>query len=231
MKFELLRQIKGFVYKNIVGPLRYGSGDDYDAEKFWYDRFTRYELSLKAAGNVNLTEDENLSMYTHSAKTLLELIKKCGINLSETKVLEIGCGTGFYTRLLYEQGVKQYLGLDVTDVLLPKLKEIFPGFHFIKNDITKGTPPGKFGLVLMINVIEHIINTEKFSCALRNIDNSLTEGGVFIVGAVMEKTAKHLFYVKYWNLDEILKRLPEYKLIASTPFQNGKIIVLKKTQD
>ncbi|MEO0095522.1 MAG: class I SAM-dependent methyltransferase [candidate division WOR-3 bacterium] len=219
---------KSYLYKNIIGPLIYRKRDDYDAERFWRDRFTRYHLSLRGAGNVNLTEEENRNMYKNSAKIILDLLKKINIDIVSAKVLEVGCGTGFYARLLYDHGLKDYCGLDITDVLFSALKEILPSYKFVKGDITKEGIEGSFDLILMINVTEHIVNPQKLSIAMRNVDKCLVDEGIFIVGAIMRESKRHLFYVRYWSIDDIKKRLPEYELLALEPFQNGYICAFKK---
>ncbi len=228
MKMFQIKNLKGLIYTKIIGPLRYKAGNGYDAQKFWSERFKRYGTSLRAAGNVNLTEQENMKMYEKSGRTILDLFKNYGIVLKDKRVLEIGCGTGFYTKLVSEIGVLDYTGLDITDALFSKLRHQFPSYKFIRGDITSASLQERFDIVLMLNVIEHIVNEKKFTKALINVDNSLIKDGLFVVGAVLEKTKKHNFYVKYWTLDDIIRRLPKYEMVAKAPFQNGDVVILKK---
>ncbi len=228
MKVPQIKKLKGWIYTKIIGPLRYKAKDGYNAQKFWSERFKRYGASLKAAGNVNLTEQENIKMYEKSGKTILDLFKTYEIMLKDKRVLEIGCGTGFYTKLMSEIGVTDYMGLDITDTLFSVLKQKFPSYNFICVDITQKGLNERFDIILMLNVIEHIVSEQKLTNTLINVDNSLIKGGIFVVGALLEKTKKHTFYVKYWTLNDVLRRLPEYKIVAKAPFQNGDVVILKK---
>ncbi|MEO0122699.1 MAG: class I SAM-dependent methyltransferase [candidate division WOR-3 bacterium] len=228
MKATWIKDLKGLIYTKIIGPLRYKAGDGYNAQKFWSERFKRYGVSLKAAGNVNLTEQENIEMYEKSVKTLLDLFKNHAIMLKDKRVLEIGCGTGYYTKLMSEMGVADYTGLDITDTLFSILKQKFPSYSFVCCDITKKGLDERFDIILMLNVIEHIVSEKKLKNTLMNVDNSLIKGGLFIVGALLGETKKHTFYVKYWTLNDVMSRLPRYEIVAKAPFQNGEVVILKK---
>ncbi len=155
-KKQPLAFIKRGFQKPIFGAFVYGKGDDYDASKYWHDRFSSYGVSFRAVGDEGFSEEENLRMYEEVAKIFIDVCQNQQIDFQNINVLEVGCGTGFYTKLLYELGVKKYLGVDITDVFFPALREKFPEFQFLKKDITKDTLELKFDLVVMIDVIEHM---------------------------------------------------------------------------
>lgn len=224
---NLLDTMKGALYKKIIGPLKYCRGDDYAIEKYWRDRFLKYGQSLKGAGNVNLSEEKNAMMYAESAKIFINLCKKEGIDFSRIKVLEIGCGTGFYTELLYKLGARDYTGIDITDVLFDSLRKKFPQFKFLKSDITSAKIEEGFDVIVMMNVIEHIVKDSKLIVAMENVKHCLSEGGVFIVGAVMDTNKKHLFYVRYWTLEDIICKFSNHYIAHKMPFQNGHIVSIK----
>jgi len=48
----------------------------------------------------------------------------------ESKILEIGCGPGQLAELLYDRGIRQYLGLDISDVAVNAARERVPAFEF-----------------------------------------------------------------------------------------------------
>jgi 2-polyprenyl-3-methyl-5-hydroxy-6-metoxy-1,4-benzoquinol methylase len=216
------------LYKLTVGRIKYGRGDDYDAGRYWADRFSKYGRSLRGAGDESLSEDDNIRLYAESSEVFLNLCLREGISFKDLRVLEIGCGTGFYTKILYRQGVMNYTGVDITDVLFPMLREMFPRYNFIKRDITVDKIDGEFDLVVMIDVIQHIVNNSKFAFALRNIDNSLVSNGILVLSPITDKNRKRFFYLRTWSLGDIKKVLPYYNYDEIVEFKYSNIALLRK---
>lgn len=227
---NILSKFKRALYKKTIGPLKYSKKDDYEASRYWHDRLSKYGLSFKGAGHEGLTEAQNKKMYEEAAKVFTGLCNRKDINFHNAKVLEIGCGNGFYTKLLYDLGAKDYVGIDITDVLFPELKRNFPEYKFIKKDITKDRIEGKFDLILMIDVIEHIVNKDKLTSALDNVKNCLSDNGIFVVSPIKERSKRHLFYVRWWSQDDIKQRFNGYIFRDLIPFRNGDLLIVERNE-
>lgn len=231
--FKLRRDPAGLfrraLYKTLIAPLKYRTKSGYDAAQYWRDRLTTYGTSLKGVGDEGLSEQENEEMYDNAAKSFLSLCEREGINFATAQVLEIGCGNGFYTRLLQEQGVNRYLGVDITDALFPTLMARFPSFQFIRRDITSEPIVGKFDLILMIDVIEHIVDEEKLDFAMNNVQSCLAENSRFVVAPVTNQGRRSLFYVRFWSADDIKQRLPGCLLSEPIPFRYSHLLVARKS--
>ncbi|MCK4452982.1 class I SAM-dependent methyltransferase [candidate division WOR-3 bacterium] len=220
--------MKRALYTLLIEPVKYLRWNDYDAQKYWHDRFSKYGLSLKGSGDRRLSEEENTKMYAEAAKVFTELCQKVTIDFRSASVLEIGCGTGFYTQLLHNLGVKNYIGVDITDVIFTGLKKRFSGFRFIKKDITSDKIKGKFDLIVMIDVIEHIVKENKLSSSMENVKNSLSENGIFILGPIQNTSKRHHFYIRYWSLEDIAPKFPGYVFGELMLFPGGDILIIKK---
>lgn len=227
-KTDPLGFIKRALYKTIIGPLKYGKGNDYAAHKYWCDRFSKYGLSLKGAGDEGLSEEENKKMYAEAAKVFTDLCLREGADFQSISVLEIGCGTGFYTHLLHNLGVKSYVGVDITDVLFPELRRKFSQFRFIKKDITSDKIEGKFDLIVMIDVIEHIVNEAKLSFAMENVKKCLSDNGIFIIAPILNTNKRHLFYLRSWSLEDIKRRFSGYVFEELISFRNSHILIIRR---
>ena len=214
--------------KYIFGTIRYRKGNGYDAARYWHDRFNKYRDSIRGPGDEGLSEKENVEMYDQARKIFLKFCKQEKVSFATSKVLEIGPGTGFYTKILKDAGVKNYTGLDITNVAFSKLKKEHPPFKFIKHNITKSSPPERYDLVVMIDVIEHIVEEEKLKKAMENISRSLEPKGVFILAPVMQRSKKHLFYVRHWTAKDIEALFENYKISKPVTFRNGQIISIKR---
>lgn len=238
---ELLKKIRkkpldlltrGF-YKLFIGRIKYYKRQDYDAARYWQDRFLHYGLSLRAAGDEGLSEDENKEMYAKAAEVFINLCKSANINFKDAKVLEVGCGTGFYTSLLYKLGVRKYTGVDITEVFFPVLKERYPDFKFIKKDVTiPHSIEGNFDLVIMIDVMEHIVNRKKFSYCMQNIKHSLLGNAIVILAPISQNSKDKFFYLRTWTLLDIKNEFSEDCLLFSElmSFRNQYILFIKNRQ-
>lgn len=208
--------------------MKYRTKDGYDATRYWSDRFARYGTSLKGVGDEGLSERHNQAMYEKAASAFLDLCRHEGIDISGARVLEIGCGNGFYTGLLKGQGATHYLGLDITETLFPVLAERYPGFQFIRRDITVDTLEGEFDLILMIDVIEHIVNEEKLAFAMSNVQRCLADNGRSMVASVAAQGRHSLFYVRFWTVEDIKRRLSACMFGEPKPFRDGSLLIARK---
>lgn len=215
--------------KLLVAPIKYRSANGYDAARYWQDRLSKHGRSLKGVGDEGLSEEENLKMYLEAGQVLLTLCKKEGIDLRSAKVLEIGCGTGYYTQLLSEHGVQSYVGIDITDVFFSDLKDEYPEFSFLRKDITTEDLNGNYDLILMIDVIEHITELKKLNHALNQVKKNLSANGVFIIAPVPKKGRKSLFYVRFWSLEDISRLFNGYRIGIPESFRYSQIVAIKKS--
>lgn len=216
-------------YKTFVAPLKYRTKDGYDAARYWSDRFARYGSSLKGVGDEGLSEQTNRAMYEKASAAFRDLCRQEGIDIASARVLEIGCGNGFYTALLKEQGVSHYLGLDITDTLFPTLTARFPGFQFNRQDITTDVLEGTFDLILMIDVIEHIVTEEKLDFAMSNVQRCLAGNGKFMVAPVVAQRRHSLFYVRFWTVDDIKNRLSACLFGEPKPFRDDSLLIVTRS--
>ncbi|MDD5194092.1 MAG: class I SAM-dependent methyltransferase [Candidatus Omnitrophica bacterium] len=220
--------IKRGLYKTIIAPFKYGKGNDYDAKSYWNDRFRKYDHALRGVGDEGLSEEENKKAYEEAAGVFRGLCLQENIDFNNINVLEIGCGTGFYTQILHGLGVQHYTGVDITDALFSGLAKKFSKYTFIMKDITADTIEGKFGLVVMIDVIEHIVIESKFSAAMENVKKCLSGDGIFILAPIMHESKRHLFHTRSYSSDDIKREFPGYVFSKLTPFRGSYIVSIRK---
>lgn len=222
-----LGSIKRFLYKTTIGPLKYKKGNGYDASKYWTDRFSAYGMSIKGPGDNGYSEKENIKIYRKEARAFKDL-PWGKADFQNLKVLEVGCGTGFYTQILHKLGVKTYTGVDITDLLFPKLRKKFPQFSFIRKDVTTDKIVGKFDLIVIISVAEHIVEETKLSFAMDNLKKCLSKRGILMLGPIRKQTKKIFFYCQEWSLRDIKQKFPGYIFKKSVPSRKGHIYIINK---
>lgn len=212
----------------VIKKVQYYSPGGYDSKRYWGDRFSKFRFDLRGAGHGSLTHRENLSMYNEAKRGFLGYIKKLGIVPSRSRVLEIGCGSGFYTNTMHERKVKEYTAIDITDAMLPSLKEKFPRFNFQQKDITEEEPEGMFDAIIMIDVTQHITNPGKFSRAMRHVRGHLKTRGYFIVTSWLDKHAKKAYYEVSRSLEDYKREFPGCTFFEPIPFRDKYLFGIRK---
>ncbi|MBN1602594.1 MAG: class I SAM-dependent methyltransferase [Chitinispirillaceae bacterium] len=219
--------------KLIIEPLKYGKRNDYDAKKYWHDRFNKYGDAIQGPGNEALTEEENWKMYEEAKEVFINLCRKEQINFETSSFCEIGLGNGFYTKILKDLGVTKYKGFDISDVLIPRMRERFPGYSFEENDIGSEELTGHYDVITLIDVIQHIVNEDKCNFALSNIARHLNVGGTFFIGPLTETSKRPLFYLHGWTIEKIktIFKDPYFSVSSPIEFRNGYLTTIKKISE
>ncbi len=214
--------------KLVVGPLRYRNARGYDAQAYWGDRFSRHGSSLRGPGDEGLSETDNERDYAAAGETFRDFSAKNHVDFAASKTLEIGPGTGFYTRIVAGLGAPALTAIDVTDVMFDEIRAELPSVELRQGDVTQDVIEGQFDVAVMIDVIEHIVDDDAFVTGLNNVANAVSDDGVFILGPVRERHGKHLYYVHFWTEDDARKALPAWNVVDSVPFRLGRLLLLRR---
>lgn len=215
--------LKRALLKVCVGPFRYGRGESFDPSRFWKDRYSKYGLSLKGSGDEGFSEAENRAMYDKAAASLLELAGKEGVDFAGKSVLDIGCGTGYYTALMESRGVAAYTGVDVTDVLFAEHRKRFPRFEFRLADAARDRLEGRYDVVLLLDVIQNIVTEENLAGVLASARQALAPGGVLLVAPVALQSRRTMYYMRYWTLKDLERGLAGLRPGPMLPFRDDRI--------
>ena len=107
-----------------------------------------------------------------SRRRLKEFLQ-CLASAKKEKVLEIGCGTGVFTRLFCQNGIKP-IAVDISHDLLRKAKDKNPDVFFIQAD-AENLPfkENVFDCVLGVSILHHL----NINSALKCIRAVLVDGG------------------------------------------------------
>jgi SAM-dependent methyltransferase len=103
------------------------------------------------------------------------------------RILDIGCGTGAFTQLLYERAAfcmpqgMDVLGCDVSKTAVEKATRSFENISFFVHDIAKkpSLDVGQFNLVVMSEVLWYLL--ENLEQTLLGIRDSVSPGGMFAI--------------------------------------------------
>jgi len=108
------------------------------------------------------------------------------------RVLEIGCGDAFATRIVAQE-VGRVCAVDFDPVFIKDIKARMIdklAFDCQQHDILSGPVSGSYDAAYSIDVIEHILKKDE-DVYMRNIVSSLDDHGVFIVGTPTTQSQMH----------------------------------------
>jgi len=113
----------------------------------------------------------------------LKIVEDFTSDLSCRKCLEIGAGTGRFTRVLLEK-FTEITACDISDAMLDKLRSRWKShpryqfLHMVQSDVTNMPFNLEFGIVLCINALSHIF---KFKDVIASAHKALETNGIFLL--------------------------------------------------
>lgn len=128
---------------------------------------------------------------------LIELmLEKLDID-EKSRVIEIGCGTANYLRVINKVTKAEIWGIDQSQGMLDRAKEKCLGGKFFIDNAEKlsNVPDGSFDLVYMVDVIHHI---KDIASMFRNIKRILKPNGMVFVFTDSHEQIKNRLTSKYF---------------------------------
>jgi SAM-dependent methyltransferase len=207
---------------------RYATPNGYRARDYWQARHTMYGFDLRGVGDRTLTEEENLRILRVGGDLVLDLCRKHEVHLPSARVLDAGCGTGFFAGVLRAAGVRSYVGVDIVPTLFDGLRERYPGFTFHVTDLGERLLEGEYDLILLLDVAQHITDEHRFSFALRNLKLALAPDGVVIVSAPLGPYRRESFYFVRRPLEAFTRHFPGWTVGGSGTLGSSILFVLRR---
>lgn len=114
-----------------------------------------------------------------------------------SSVLEIGCGTGNYLKLIHELSKAEVWGIDSSSGMLAKAREKCKAALLVEGDAAALTeiPNGKFDLVYMVDVIHHIKDIDTM---FKNIYRVLKPNAAVVIFTDSHEYIRNRLTTKYF---------------------------------
>ena len=201
----------------------------YNPPEYWTERLGASGLDLRGVGNCSLSHAMNQQLHEAAWNVLKTEAEKHGIQWPNCRVLDIGCGTGFYGTHLAGMGVKDYTGIDITDVLFPTVRCLLPTtYRLIRCDATKDAlPEGPFDVVLMIDVTQHIVDDAAFGRACEAIKNCLAPKGYLFVTSWLDAGARASEYERSRDLSAYEKAFAGWTISKPVRFRDKWLLCIE----
>ncbi|MBI4712408.1 MAG: class I SAM-dependent methyltransferase [Planctomycetes bacterium] len=174
-----------------------------NSREYWDKRLQTYP-GLKGVGHTKLGQCYNRWLYRLRKTVFLRSIQALKLDYHNLRVLDIGCGTGFYIDLWQRLGVKSMSGIDIAPTSVKMLAAKYPEFAFHNLDI--GTPlpdsvikSASIDVVTAFDVLGHIVDDQHYQSALKNISRLLKPDGYFIFSDALMQRNIFRTYQEVWR--------------------------------
>lgn len=99
----------------------------------------------------------------------------------DIKILDVGCGYGRALRYLNDMGFKNLTGFDISKNYIDEAKRACPKAKVFVSSFEDFKPKDKYGLILLMGVIEYILSDKKQDIFFDKISRSLSNGGYVLL--------------------------------------------------
>ena len=162
-----------------MNPPAPGAPDSYQPRDFWNRRLSE-QFDLRGTGETGLSLAYNRACYQLRREVLAHTLRAQGFDPSGRTVLDVGCGTGFFTRWYLERGAK-VTGVDIAPTSIERLRELHPQARFVLSDVSEVALDARYDLVNAFDVLYHIVDDARWERALVNLANATGPGGLLLV--------------------------------------------------
>jgi len=151
----------------------------YQPREFWERRLAD-QFDLRGTGQPGLSEAYNRACYDLRRAVLDRALRDQGFDPRGKQVLDIGCGTGFFTAYYLARGAR-LTGIDIAPTSIARLQERHPEARFRLADVSEAALEERFDLVNAFDVLYHITDDARWERAVRALAAAVLPGGLLLL--------------------------------------------------
>jgi 2-polyprenyl-3-methyl-5-hydroxy-6-metoxy-1,4-benzoquinol methylase len=129
------------------------------------------------------------------------------VTVDGARVLDFGCGTGFFEDLWQRAGARAIAGIDIVPEVIARLSVAHPERTYLCADIGSDAAPlttlGTFDVVTAIDVLYHVVDDALVERILDALISSVEKSGVFVFSDALadSRPAPHVKFrdVDWWG--------------------------------
>jgi SAM-dependent methyltransferase len=152
---------------------------NYQPREFWERRLAE-QFDICGTGETGLSLGYNRACYTLRREVLDRALRETGLETRGRRVLDVGCGAGFFTDYYLKRGAL-VTGLDIAPTSIERLRARHPEAQFVLGDVSETPVEGRFDLVNAFDVLYHITDEARWEAALRHLADAVARGGALLV--------------------------------------------------
>lgn len=173
--------------------------------------------------------DETVAAYQEEARRVFfeEVLSVCQ-KYVDGKVVDIGCGSGFFLQLLAKHATHRGIyGIDFSSSSIVRCRREIPEGKFLLSDIYRlGCRDGVFDTIICMETLEHV---ERPDDALREIMRVCRDGGHVIITIPNGPDDHYIGHLNFWSESEFRSVLVGAEVVDFQYVEGGKAMVFVAT--
>jgi 2-polyprenyl-3-methyl-5-hydroxy-6-metoxy-1,4-benzoquinol methylase len=178
----------------------------FDAAQYWRKRHENFE-GLVATGTLGAPATWQRWLYRGKVRAYVRAFDACGISVQGARVLDFGCGSGYFEDVWESLGAEYTAGIDLVEDVIETLRAVHPHRAYRAGDLA-GNPAladdlGWFDVVTAIDVLYHIVDDRALERVIANLAQRLTEtGSLLLTDALIQcEPARHVKFrpLRFWK--------------------------------
>lgn len=186
----------------------------FNYKEYWKRQYDKHGLNPTYCGGCG-----DKMTFQYIFRRFDELIKGFNINV-DSSVLDIGCGAGVYADYFQKKGFRNYKGIDLSKEMVNELSKKFNAYEFEEKDISKEKITGKYDIIIMISVTQHILLDKHFEFVMKQINDLLNNNGLFFVIDYFGIDKREALNQRWRPLSYYRKILPNLAYTGRINFRN-----------
>ena len=151
----------------------------YQPRDFWDKRLSEH-FDLRGTGETGLSIAYNRACYQLRQEVLDRVLQSHRFDPRGRKVLDVGCGTGFFTAYYLARGA-DVTGIDIAPTSIERLRQRHPEARFMLADVSEAELGERFALVNAFDVLYHITDDGRWEKALRTLAAAVEPDGLLLL--------------------------------------------------
>ena len=135
----------------------------------------------------------NRACYRLRSEVLTRALRDHDFDPKGKTVLDVGCGTGFFTAWYLDRGAG-VTGMDIAPISIETLRSRHHQARFVLADVGEHPVEGRFSLVNAMDVLYHITEDARWEAAVTHLAEAVEKGGLLVLSDAfsdMGRLAEH----------------------------------------
>jgi SAM-dependent methyltransferase len=180
------------------------SAKHFDQKKYWQSRVSG-NIDLGVVGYRSLGRGYNEYIYRRRLDVLEKFLGECSKTVEELRVLDVGCGSGFYVDYWRKRGVTHLTGVDISPDSVVLMQKKYPEYSFAVVDATMPdaftTLGGTYDIVTIFDVIYHVIDDFQAAQLLMNaLSVTAQDGNVLLTDTLGDGNYGFVSHVRFRSI-------------------------------